>query len=293
MDKTLCPDSCTYETIVLQGKMIAPKGAGRCRGGFYLLKLRTLVCEVWGLKGPRGRGPQVTQSKLLPARCRAQQRGLSWVPGHASVLEVGVWMPLAARPPHTVAGAPRGVLCPLLPHEGAGGALFSCGPCAHTLVPSRFNAFHPDTRKPMHRECGFIRLEPDTNKVAFVSAQNTGTLAGCTVAPALGHTGVPARGHFCGGQLGRRYDPVKCAGACLQSPGVPRRRGRGDGSRELAGFLSALVPAVTTDHRLPSPWHPGSVGWGPGERAREARCPTKALRLSASLLCPQREAILK
>uniref|UniRef100_A0A8C8ZFR0 THAP domain containing 4 n=1 Tax=Prolemur simus TaxID=1328070 RepID=A0A8C8ZFR0_PROSS len=37
-----------------------------------------------------------------------------------------------------------------------------------------FNSFHPDTRKPMHRECGFIRLEPDTNKVAFVSAQNTG-----------------------------------------------------------------------------------------------------------------------
>uniref|UniRef100_A0A8D2MD64 THAP4-like heme-binding domain-containing protein n=1 Tax=Zonotrichia albicollis TaxID=44394 RepID=A0A8D2MD64_ZONAL len=39
-----------------------------------------------------------------------------------------------------------------------------------------FNAFHPDTRKPMHRECGFIRLKPDTNKVAFISAQNTGTL---------------------------------------------------------------------------------------------------------------------
>ncbi|XP_064291760.1 peroxynitrite isomerase THAP4 [Passer domesticus] len=37
-----------------------------------------------------------------------------------------------------------------------------------------FNAFHPDTRKPMHRECGFIRLKPDTNKVAFISAQNTG-----------------------------------------------------------------------------------------------------------------------
>lgn len=37
-----------------------------------------------------------------------------------------------------------------------------------------FNSFHPDTRKPMHRECGFIRLKPDTNKVAFVSAQNTG-----------------------------------------------------------------------------------------------------------------------
>ncbi|KAM6152599.1 peroxynitrite isomerase THAP4 [Erethizon dorsatum] len=37
-----------------------------------------------------------------------------------------------------------------------------------------FNSFHPDTRKPLHRECGFIRLKPDTNKVAFVSAQNTG-----------------------------------------------------------------------------------------------------------------------
>nr|XP_020641985.1 THAP domain-containing protein 4 isoform X1 [Pogona vitticeps] len=37
-----------------------------------------------------------------------------------------------------------------------------------------FNAFHPDTRKPMHRECGFIRIKPDTNKVAFISAQNTG-----------------------------------------------------------------------------------------------------------------------
>ncbi|XP_027731841.1 THAP domain-containing protein 4 isoform X2 [Vombatus ursinus] len=37
-----------------------------------------------------------------------------------------------------------------------------------------FNAFHPDTKKPMHRECGFIRLKPDSNKVAFVSAQNTG-----------------------------------------------------------------------------------------------------------------------
>ncbi|XP_008827381.1 THAP domain-containing protein 4 isoform X2 [Nannospalax galili] len=37
-----------------------------------------------------------------------------------------------------------------------------------------FNSFHPDTHKPMHRECGFIRLKPDTNKVAFISAQNTG-----------------------------------------------------------------------------------------------------------------------
>lgn len=76
--------------------------------------------------------------------------------------------------------------------------MFPCGPCAHALVPSRFNAFHPDTRKPMHRECGFIRLEPDTNKVAFVSAQNTGTLGGRTGAPALSYAGVPARGPFVG-----------------------------------------------------------------------------------------------
>ncbi|XP_047393406.1 peroxynitrite isomerase THAP4-like [Sciurus carolinensis] len=37
-----------------------------------------------------------------------------------------------------------------------------------------FNSFHPDTLRPLHRECGFIHLKPDTNKVAFVSAQNTG-----------------------------------------------------------------------------------------------------------------------
>ncbi|XP_066565221.1 peroxynitrite isomerase THAP4 isoform X3 [Amia ocellicauda] len=37
-----------------------------------------------------------------------------------------------------------------------------------------FNAFHPDTKKPMHRECGFIRMEPGTQNVAFINAQNTG-----------------------------------------------------------------------------------------------------------------------
>lgn len=58
----------------------------------------------------------------------------------------------------------------------------SCGGCVYrgmvmlvSSYPNRFNAFHPDTRKPMHRECGFIRIKPDTNKVAFISAQNTGT----------------------------------------------------------------------------------------------------------------------
>ncbi|XP_076196696.1 peroxynitrite isomerase THAP4-like [Aptenodytes patagonicus] len=50
----------------------------------------------------------------------------------------------------------------------------SCTAEARVETAVVFNAFHPDTRKPMHRECGFIRLKPDTNKVAFISAQNTG-----------------------------------------------------------------------------------------------------------------------
>ncbi|KAM9316111.1 peroxynitrite isomerase THAP4 [Gastrophryne carolinensis] len=37
-----------------------------------------------------------------------------------------------------------------------------------------FCASHPETSKPMHRECGFIRLKPGTNQVAFICAQNTG-----------------------------------------------------------------------------------------------------------------------
>ncbi|XP_069474222.1 peroxynitrite isomerase THAP4 isoform X2 [Ambystoma mexicanum] len=59
-----------------------------------------------------------------------------------------------------------------------------------------FNAFHADSRKPMHRECGFIRLQPDTKRVAFVIAHNTGiveveegelngqelTIASCSIA---------------------------------------------------------------------------------------------------------------
>ncbi|XP_047394267.1 peroxynitrite isomerase THAP4-like [Sciurus carolinensis] len=44
------------------------------------------------------------------------------------------------------------------------------------MLKFSFDSFHPDTRRPLHRECGFIRLKPDTNKVAFVSAQNTGVV---------------------------------------------------------------------------------------------------------------------
>ncbi|XP_033884940.2 THAP domain-containing protein 4 isoform X1 [Acipenser ruthenus] len=37
-----------------------------------------------------------------------------------------------------------------------------------------FNAFHSETKKPLHRECGFIRVEPGKDNVAFIIAQNTG-----------------------------------------------------------------------------------------------------------------------
>ncbi|XP_057714045.1 THAP domain-containing protein 4 isoform X2 [Corythoichthys intestinalis] len=42
------------------------------------------------------------------------------------------------------------------------------------VVNFSFNAFHLDSKKPLHRECGFMRMQPGTNKVAFISAQNTG-----------------------------------------------------------------------------------------------------------------------
>ncbi|XP_017277847.1 THAP domain-containing protein 4 isoform X2 [Kryptolebias marmoratus] len=42
------------------------------------------------------------------------------------------------------------------------------------VINYTFNAFHAETNKPMHRECGFIRIQPGTNKVAFINAQNTG-----------------------------------------------------------------------------------------------------------------------
>uniref|UniRef100_A0A8D3DQ06 THAP domain containing 4 n=1 Tax=Scophthalmus maximus TaxID=52904 RepID=A0A8D3DQ06_SCOMX len=37
-----------------------------------------------------------------------------------------------------------------------------------------FNAFHVESKMPLHRECGFIRMQPETNKVAFIIAQNSG-----------------------------------------------------------------------------------------------------------------------
>ncbi|CAN9503443.1 unnamed protein product [Ophioblennius macclurei] len=42
------------------------------------------------------------------------------------------------------------------------------------VINFMFNAFHAESKKPLHRECGFIRMQPGTNKVAFIIAQNSG-----------------------------------------------------------------------------------------------------------------------
>ncbi|XP_068425841.1 peroxynitrite isomerase THAP4 isoform X2 [Clinocottus analis] len=42
------------------------------------------------------------------------------------------------------------------------------------VINFTFNAFHAETKKPMHREVGFIRMQPGTNRVAFMIAQNSG-----------------------------------------------------------------------------------------------------------------------
>ncbi|XP_075057870.1 peroxynitrite isomerase THAP4 isoform X2 [Mixophyes fleayi] len=39
-----------------------------------------------------------------------------------------------------------------------------------------FCSSNPETGKAMHRECGFIRVKPGTNQVAFICAQNTGVV---------------------------------------------------------------------------------------------------------------------
>ncbi|KAG9343566.1 hypothetical protein JZ751_013735 [Albula glossodonta] len=44
------------------------------------------------------------------------------------------------------------------------------------VINFMFNAFHAESKKPLHRECGFIRLQPGTNRVAFIIAQNSGLL---------------------------------------------------------------------------------------------------------------------
>lgn len=42
------------------------------------------------------------------------------------------------------------------------------------VINFMFNAFHVESKKPLHRECGFIRMQPGTNRVAFIIAQNSG-----------------------------------------------------------------------------------------------------------------------
>lgn len=42
------------------------------------------------------------------------------------------------------------------------------------VINFMFNAFHAESKKPLHRECGFVRMQPGTNRVAFIIAQNSG-----------------------------------------------------------------------------------------------------------------------
>ncbi|XP_034559772.1 THAP domain-containing protein 4 [Notolabrus celidotus] len=42
------------------------------------------------------------------------------------------------------------------------------------IINFMFSAFNAETKRPLHRESGFIRMQPGTNKVAFIIAQNSG-----------------------------------------------------------------------------------------------------------------------
>ncbi|CAL8316150.1 unnamed protein product [Gadus morhua 'NCC'] len=42
------------------------------------------------------------------------------------------------------------------------------------IINFMFNASDVETKKPLHRECGFIRMQTGTNRVAFIVAQNSG-----------------------------------------------------------------------------------------------------------------------
>ncbi|KAM9469313.1 peroxynitrite isomerase THAP4 isoform 2-T2 [Clarias gariepinus] len=42
------------------------------------------------------------------------------------------------------------------------------------VINFMFNASHGESNKPLHRETGFIRIQPGTNNVAFIIAQNSG-----------------------------------------------------------------------------------------------------------------------
>ncbi|XP_056453637.1 peroxynitrite isomerase THAP4-like [Gadus chalcogrammus] len=42
------------------------------------------------------------------------------------------------------------------------------------IINFMFNASDAETKKILHRECGFIRMQTGTNRVAFIIAQNSG-----------------------------------------------------------------------------------------------------------------------
>ncbi|XP_053293313.1 peroxynitrite isomerase THAP4 [Pleuronectes platessa] len=44
------------------------------------------------------------------------------------------------------------------------------------IIIFMFNAFEAESKMPLHQECGFIRMQPGTNRVAFIIAQNSGLM---------------------------------------------------------------------------------------------------------------------
>lgn len=136
---------------------------------------------------------------------------------------------------------------------------------------SRFSAFHPDTRKPMHRECGFIRLQPDTNKVAFVSAQNTGRrLPGLPpLAPCpgpVGAFGVGRRRERCGRpSAGATWFLAQRSRSCLCEPHVSCAGGPPGGPRPGVKVLSGSLLCPGRVHQVhefrPCLRHPYLAHW--------------------------------
>uniref|UniRef100_A0AAQ4PDK9 THAP domain containing 4 n=1 Tax=Gasterosteus aculeatus aculeatus TaxID=481459 RepID=A0AAQ4PDK9_GASAC len=53
------------------------------------------------------------------------------------------------------------------------------------VINFMFNAFHAENKKPLHRECGFIRMQPGSNRVAFMIAQNSDVIHARTESPGM------------------------------------------------------------------------------------------------------------
>ncbi|XP_073437286.1 peroxynitrite isomerase THAP4 isoform X5 [Dendrobates tinctorius] len=96
--------------------------------------------------------------------------------------------PSAGSPPLNPAVAPLAWMLGTWRSDPPGEGEFPSIPCfrymeeaviSHVGQPMlnfTFCSSNPETGKPMHRECGFIRVKPGTNHVAFICAQNFGVV---------------------------------------------------------------------------------------------------------------------